>query len=75
MTTTAPTARFAGVDFLGFDTLLSEEERAERDTGRAGVDVSAPRVSSDPNTTNTPAAGSPLPSSSMFVPSTSSRSM
>jgi glutaryl-CoA dehydrogenase len=30
--------RFAGVDFLGFDGLLSEEERAVRDTVRTWVD-------------------------------------
>ncbi|HET8624144.1 MAG TPA: acyl-CoA dehydrogenase family protein, partial [Gemmatimonadales bacterium] len=30
--------RFAGVDFIGFDGLLSEEERAVRDTVRAWVD-------------------------------------
>jgi glutaryl-CoA dehydrogenase len=32
------TDRFTGVDFLGVDTLLSEEERAIRDTVRAWVD-------------------------------------
>lgn len=38
MTTIAPSARFTGVDFYGLDTLLSEEERAVRDTVRAWVD-------------------------------------
>ncbi|HEX2450647.1 MAG TPA: acyl-CoA dehydrogenase family protein [Gemmatimonadales bacterium] len=32
------TERFTGVDFIGFDGLLSEEERAVRDTVRAWVD-------------------------------------
>ncbi len=32
------TERFAGVDFIGLDALLSEEERAVRDTVRAWVD-------------------------------------
>ncbi len=32
------TERFAGVDFMGLDGLLSEEERAVRDTVRAWVD-------------------------------------
>jgi glutaryl-CoA dehydrogenase len=32
------TDRFAGVDFMGVDTLLSEEERAVRDTVRSWVD-------------------------------------
>ena len=32
MATAAPTSQFAGVDFLNFDNLLSEEERAVRDT-------------------------------------------
>jgi glutaryl-CoA dehydrogenase len=32
------TERFAGVDFIGFDGLLAEEERAVRDTVRAWVD-------------------------------------
>ncbi|MGH7630038.1 MAG: acyl-CoA dehydrogenase family protein [Gemmatimonadales bacterium] len=32
------TDRFAGVDFMGLDALLSEEERAVRDTVRAWVD-------------------------------------
>jgi glutaryl-CoA dehydrogenase len=32
------TDRFTGVDFMGVDTLLSEEERAIRDTVRAWVD-------------------------------------
>jgi glutaryl-CoA dehydrogenase len=32
------TDRFAGVDFIGFDGLLAEEERAVRDTVRAWVD-------------------------------------
>ena len=38
MATAAAASQFAGVDFLGFDTLLSEEERAVRDTVRAWVD-------------------------------------
>ena len=38
MATAAVTSQFAGVDFLGFDTLLSEEERAVRDTVRTWVD-------------------------------------
>ena len=38
MATAAPTSQFAGVDFLNLDTLLSEEERAVRDTVRAWVD-------------------------------------
>jgi glutaryl-CoA dehydrogenase len=38
MATAAPTSQFAGVDFLNFDTLLSEEERAVRDTVRTWVD-------------------------------------
>ena len=38
MATAAATSQFAGVDFLNFDTLLSEEERAVRDTVRAWVD-------------------------------------
>ena len=32
------TSQFTGVDFLGFDALLSEEERAVRDTVRSWVD-------------------------------------
>ena len=32
------TERFAGVDFIGFDGLLAEEERAVRDTVRTWVD-------------------------------------
>src|SRR3954453_23743976 len=32
------TSQFTGVDFLGLDTLLSEEERAIRDTVRTWVD-------------------------------------
>ena len=38
MATAAPTSQFTGVDFLNFDTLLSEEERAVRDTVRTWVD-------------------------------------
>ena len=38
MATATTTSRFTGVDFYGFDTLLSEEERAIRDTVRAWVD-------------------------------------
>src|SRR5262245_62186106 len=38
MATAAPTSQFAGVDFLNLDTLLSEEERAVRDTVRTWVD-------------------------------------
>jgi glutaryl-CoA dehydrogenase len=38
MATVAATSQFAGVDFLAFDTLLSEEERAVRDTVRTWVD-------------------------------------
>jgi glutaryl-CoA dehydrogenase len=38
MATAAATSQFAGVDFLGFDSLLSEEERAVRDTVRTWVD-------------------------------------
>src|SRR5919197_1471874 len=38
MATAAAASQFAGVDFLGFDSLLSEEERAVRDTVRAWVD-------------------------------------
>ena len=38
MSTATATSRFAGVDFYDFDTLLSEEERAIRDTVRAWVD-------------------------------------
>jgi glutaryl-CoA dehydrogenase len=38
MSTATATSRFAGVDFYGLDTLLSEEERAIRDTVRAWVD-------------------------------------
>ena len=38
MATATTTARFTGVDFYGFDTLLSEEERAIRDTVRGWVD-------------------------------------
>jgi glutaryl-CoA dehydrogenase len=38
MATAAATSQFAGVDFLAFDTLLSEEERAVRDTVRTWVD-------------------------------------
>jgi glutaryl-CoA dehydrogenase len=38
MATAAATSQYAGVDFLGFDTLLSEEERAVRDTVRTWVD-------------------------------------
>ncbi|MGH7517545.1 MAG: acyl-CoA dehydrogenase family protein [Gemmatimonadales bacterium] len=36
--TGAATERFTGVDFIGLDALLSEEERAVRDTVRAWVD-------------------------------------
>src|ERR671933_603932 len=38
MATAATTSQFTGVDFLNFDSLLSEEERAVRDTVRAWVD-------------------------------------
>jgi len=38
MSTAAATSRFAGVDFYGFDSMLSEEERAIRDTVRSWVD-------------------------------------
>jgi len=38
MSTATAASRFAGVDFYGFDTLLSEEERAIRDTVRSWVD-------------------------------------
>ena len=38
MATAAATSQFTGVDFLNFDSLLSEEERAVRDTVRAWVD-------------------------------------
>ncbi len=38
MATAAATARFTGVDFYDLDSLLSEEERAVRDTVRAWVD-------------------------------------
>jgi len=38
MATVAATSQFAGLDFLAFDTLLSEEERAVRDTVRTWVD-------------------------------------
>jgi glutaryl-CoA dehydrogenase len=38
MATATTTSRFTGVDFYAFDTLLSEEERAIRDTVRAWVD-------------------------------------
>jgi len=38
MATAAAASQFTGVDFLGFDTLLSEEERAVRDTVRTWVD-------------------------------------
>ncbi len=38
MATAAPTSQFTGVDFLNLDSLLSEEERAVRDTVRAWVD-------------------------------------
>src|SRR6188474_1515590 len=37
MSTATASSRFAGVDFYGFDSLLSEEERAIRDTVRAWV--------------------------------------
>src|SRR5690242_18941566 len=37
-TATAKGGRFTGVDFYGLDSLLSEEERAVRDTVRAWVD-------------------------------------
>jgi glutaryl-CoA dehydrogenase len=36
--TATTTSRFTGVDFYAFDTLLSEEERAIRDTVRSWVD-------------------------------------
>jgi glutaryl-CoA dehydrogenase len=38
MATATTTSRFTGVDFYAFDTLLSEEERAIRDTVRSWVD-------------------------------------
>jgi len=38
MSTATATSRFAGVDFYGFDSMLSEEERAIRDTVRSWVD-------------------------------------
>ena len=38
MTTATATSQFTGVDFLNLDSLLSEEERAVRDTVRAWVD-------------------------------------
>ncbi len=38
MSTATATSRFTGVDFYGLDTLLSEEERAIRDTVRSWVD-------------------------------------
>jgi glutaryl-CoA dehydrogenase len=38
MATATASSRFTGVDFYGLDTLLSEEERAIRDTVRAWVD-------------------------------------
>jgi glutaryl-CoA dehydrogenase len=38
MSTATATSRFAGVDFYGLDSLLSEEERAIRDTVRSWVD-------------------------------------
>ena len=38
MSTAAPTSQFTGVDFLNFDSLLSEEERAVRDTVRTWVE-------------------------------------
>jgi hypothetical protein len=38
MATATGTSQFTGVDFLQFDSLLSEEERAVRDTVRSWVD-------------------------------------
>ena len=38
MATASATSQFTGVDFLNIDSLLSEEERAVRDTVRAWVD-------------------------------------
>src|ERR687885_888393 len=38
MATATGTSQFTGVDFLNFDSLLSEEERAVRDTVRTWVD-------------------------------------
>jgi glutaryl-CoA dehydrogenase len=38
MATVAPSSQFTGVDFLNLDSLLSEEERAVRDTVRTWVD-------------------------------------
>src|SRR5688572_1335787 len=38
MATAAAAAQFTGVDFLNLDSLLSEEERAVRDTVRTWVD-------------------------------------
>ena len=38
MATAAAASQFTGVDFLNLDTLLSEEERAVRDTVRTWVD-------------------------------------
>ncbi len=40
MATAAAVSQFTGVDFLNLDSLLSEEERAVRDTVRAWVDES-----------------------------------
>ena len=37
MATATGTSQFTGVDFLNFDSLLSEEERAVRDTVRSWV--------------------------------------
>ena len=38
MATAAATSQFTGVDFLNLDSVLSEEERAVRDTVRTWVD-------------------------------------
>ncbi|HSJ75190.1 MAG TPA: acyl-CoA dehydrogenase family protein, partial [Gemmatimonadales bacterium] len=38
MATATGTSQFTGVDFLNLDSLLSEEERAVRDTVRSWVD-------------------------------------
>ena len=47
MTTGAATSQFPGVDFYDMDSLLSEEERAVRDTVRAWVDENLMPVIAD----------------------------
>ena len=42
MATAAAASQFTGVDFLNLDGLLSEEERAVRDTVRTWVDERLP---------------------------------